>query len=115
MLNQPSEKRVFPRVPVSLIAHCRIGNRFCKEAVCDLSKGGLYLRTRELARQGTEVRVALALPHDSGPKYCTLIGRVAREDRDTLGKLKGLGVCIDPAQTPLHDRTVLQGYIARAA
>jgi hypothetical protein len=109
-----SEKRGFPRVAVSLTAHCRIGNRFTRDAVVDLSSGGLYLRTRELAKKGTPVRVALALPHAGGPKFCTLVGSVAREDRDPLGRLLGLGVCLDAAQTPPHDRTLLQGFISRA-
>jgi len=109
------EKRGSRRVTVSLVAHCRIGNRFTREAVCDLSSGGLYLRTRELAKKGTPVRVALALPHDSGPKFCTLVGCVAREDRDMSGKVMGIGVSLDPMQTPLHDRTVLDGFVARAA
>jgi hypothetical protein len=110
-----SEKRGFKRVTVSLVAHCRIGNRFTRESVIDLSSGGLYLRTRELAKKGTPVRVALALPYDNGPKFCTLVGAVVREDRDPFGKLKGLGVSFDPSQTPLHDRTVLTGFVTRAA
>src|SRR4051812_27074438 len=108
-----SEKRGFPRVAVSLVAHCRIGNRFTRESVIDLSGGGLYLRTREVAKKGTPVRVALALPHDTGPKFCTLVGCVAREDRDPFGKLRGLGVCLDPHQTPLHDRTLLTSFVSR--
>jgi len=99
---------------VELTAHCRIGNRFTRESVRDLSSGGLYLRTREVAKKGTPVRVALALPWESGPRFCTLVGNVAREDRDPFGKLKGLGVCLDPAQTPLHDRTVLSTFVSRA-
>jgi hypothetical protein len=109
-----SEKRGFRRVVVSLIAHCRIGNRFTRDSVIDLSSGGLYLRTREIAKKGTPVRVALALPHDGGPKFCTLVGAVVREDRDPFGKHKGLGVCLDPAQTALHDRTVLSSFVTRA-
>jgi hypothetical protein len=110
-----TEKRIFPRVMVSLTAHCRIGNRFSRDSVIDLSSGGLYLRTREVAKKGTPVRVALALPHDTGPRYCTLVGAVAREDRDPSGKLRGLGVCLDRAKTPLHDRTVLQTFVSRPA
>jgi hypothetical protein len=109
-----SEKRGSKRVSVTLVAHCRIGNRFTREAVIDLSSGGLYLRTRELAKKGTPVRVALALPHDGGPRFCTLVGAVVREDRDPFGKLKGLGVSFDPAQTPLHDRTVLTTFVTRS-
>lgn len=54
-------------------AHCRIGNRYVKDAVADLSEGGSYLKTREPAREGTPVRVALALPFGDGPKHCTLV------------------------------------------
>jgi hypothetical protein len=40
-----AEKRVFRRFPVELTAHCRLGNRYVRDAVADLSEGGLYLRT----------------------------------------------------------------------
>ncbi len=99
---------------VALTAHCRIGNRFIRDSVADLSRGGLYLRTREPAREGTPVRVAIALPYDDGPKFCTLVGCVARVDRDPRGRLLGLGVSFDDAQTALHDRTTLSAFIARA-
>ncbi|MBL8957675.1 MAG: PilZ domain-containing protein [Myxococcaceae bacterium] len=108
------EKRSHPRLAVALTAHCRIGNRFIRDAVADLSEGGLYLRTKEPAREGTPVRVALALPHDDGPKFCTLVGNVARIDRDPRGRLLGLGVSFDDSQTALHDRSTLHAFIARA-
>ena len=106
------EKRVHPRVAVSLMARCQIGSTFSRDAVADLSRGGLYLRTRKPAREGTAVRVALALPHESGPKFCTLVGSVARVERDPRGKLLGIGVTFDPTQTPLRDHSTLLGYIA---
>lgn len=109
-----TEKRSHPRLAVSLTAHCRIGNRFIRDAVADLSAGGLYLRTKEPAREGTEVRVAIALPYDDGPKFCTLVGNVARIDRDPRGRLLGLGVSFDDTQTALHDRTTLSAFVQRA-
>ncbi len=112
---QDHEKRVFARVPVVLTAHCRIGNRFIRDAVADLSEGGLYLKTREPAREGTAVRVALALPHREGPKFCTLVGNVARVDRDPRGILKGLGVCFTSEEIGSTDFNVLQGYIKGVA
>ena len=112
---QDHEKRVFTRVPVVLTAHCRIGNRFIRDAVADLSEGGLYLKTREPAREGTAVRVALALPHREGPKFCTLVGNVARVDRDNRGILKGLGVCFANAEIGTTDFNVLQSYIQGVA
>ncbi|MBK7863874.1 MAG: PilZ domain-containing protein [Archangiaceae bacterium] len=98
---------------MTLTAHCRIGTRFIRDAIADLSQGGLYLKTREPAREGTPVRVALALPHDDGPKFCTLVGCVARVDRDPRGRALGLGVSFDEAQTGLYDRTTLSAFIAR--
>src|SRR4051812_29507098 len=95
------EKRSHPRLAVTLTAHCRIGNRFIRDAIADLSEGGLYLRTKEPAREGTPVRVAIALPYDDGPKFCTLVGNVARVDRDPRGRLLGLGVSFDATQTGL--------------
>ncbi len=112
---QEQEKRVFVRVPVVLTAHCRIGNRFIRDAVADLSEGGLYLKTREPAREGTPVRVALALPHQEGPRFCTLVGNVARVDRDQRGILKGLGVCFTTEEIGASDFTTLQSFIHTAA
>ena len=108
-----SEKRHHPRFPVALTAHCRIGNRFIRDAIADLSQGGLYLRTREPAREGTPVRVALALPHADGPRFCTLVGNVARIDRDPRGRLLGLGVSFDDTQIARHDRSTLSAFISR--
>lgn len=112
---QEQEKRVFVRVPVVLTAHCRIGNRFIRDAVADLSEGGLYLKTREPAREGTPVRVALALPHQEGPRFCTLVGNVARVDRDQRGILKGLGVSFSADEIGSSDYTTLQSFISAAA
>ena len=108
---QDHEKRVFTRVPVVLTAHCRIGNRFIRDAVADLSEGGLYLKTREPAREGTAVRVALALPHQEGPRFCTLVGNVARVDRDPRGILKGLGVSFANDEIGSADFNLLQSYV----
>ena len=107
-----SERRSSPRLPVTLTAHCRIGNRFVRDAVSDLSVGGLYLRTREPAREGTPVRVALALPATDNPHYCTLVGNVARVDRDGRGLLKGLGVSFMDTEMAQLDRSALQGYLS---
>jgi hypothetical protein len=107
------EKRGSPRIPVTLTAHCRIGNRYVKDAVADLSEGGLYLKTREPAREGTPVRVALALPFIDGPRYCTLVGLVARVDRDARGFLKGLGVSF-AGSLQTGDREALHGFLKRS-
>lgn len=100
---------------VALTAHCRIGNRFIRDAIADLSRGGLYLRTREPAREGTPVRVAIALPYQDGPRFCTLVGNVARLHRDGRGRLVGLGVSFDDTQTGLYDQSTLSSFIGRAA
>jgi uncharacterized protein (TIGR02266 family) len=110
-----AEKRNFPRIPVALTAHCRIGNRFVRDAVADLSEGGLYLRTKEPAREGTPVRVAIALPFADGPKFCTLVGAVARIDRDARGMARGLGVSFQEVDTHLSDRQALKGFLSKAA
>ena len=106
-----AEKRGFTRIPVTLTAHCRIGNRFVRDAVADLSEGGLYLKTREPAREVTPVRVAIAVPHVEGTTFGTLVGTVARVDRETRGILKGLGVSFDDTEMAQHDRTTLHGFI----
>ena len=105
------EQRVFRRFPVTLTAHCRLGNRYVRDAIVDLSEGGLYLRTREPARAGTAVRVALALPHQEGPQFCTLVGNVARQDKDARGHQRGLGVSFDDETLAAHDRVALAAYL----
>lgn len=105
-----SEKRVHPRVAVTLTAHCRIGNRFVRDAVADLSEGGLFLRTREPARPGTPVRVAIALPASDGVRFCTLVGSVVRVERDAKGHL-GLGVSFSGEDITLGDRETLKGFV----
>lgn len=112
---QGHEKRVFPRIAVALTAHCRIGNRFVKDAVADLSEGGLYLKTKEPAAAGTPVRVAIALPFSEGPRYCTLVGAVARIDKDSRGFSRGLGVSFENVQLQGDDRTALHTFLARAS
>jgi len=109
------EKRIFPRVPVTLTAHCQIGNRYVRDAVGDLSAGGLYLKTKEPAREGTSVRVALALPFLDGPKFCTLVGSVARVERDAKGRSQGLGVCFTGMEISPTDRDALAGFLQTAA
>lgn len=111
--SQGRDKRVYPRIQVALTAHCRIGNRFVRDAVADLSEGGLYLRTKEPARTGTPVRVALALPFADGPRYCTLVGSVARVDRDARGMTKGLGVSFETVETEVPDRAALKGFLTK--
>lgn len=106
-----AEKRVFPRVPVTLTAHCRLGNRFLREAVGNLSVGGLYLKTRERAREGTPIRVALALPYADGPRFCTLAGSVVRVVRDERGGTAGLGVRFLDAEISLQDRQTLERFL----
>lgn len=110
-----SEKRVFPRLTVTLTAHCRIGNRYVRDPVGDLSLGGLFLRTRERAKEGTPVRVALALPSNHGPRYCTLVGSVARIERDGAGLFRGLGVSFAGEQIGAADRVALERFFKQAA
>jgi uncharacterized protein (TIGR02266 family) len=105
------EKRVFRRFSVTLTAHCRLGNRYIRDAILDLSEGGMYLRTKEPAREGTPVRVALALPHRDGAHFCTLAGNVARLDRDAKGHVRGLGVSFDDETLAAHDRDLLATYL----
>jgi Tfp pilus assembly protein PilZ len=108
----PTEKRAARRVPVSLTAHCRIGHRFVREPVADLSLGGLYLKTREhLVREGIPVQVALALPYSDGPRFCTLAGQVVRIDRDSRGKLVGMGVSFAEQEIAPGDRSTLETYL----
>jgi Tfp pilus assembly protein PilZ len=107
-----ADKRRSPRVSVNLTAHCRIGNRFIRDPIADLSLGGLYLRTHEPARAGAPVRAALALPSQDGPRYLTLVGSVARVDTDPRGHAQGLGVSFAEEQMAAADRSALGAFIA---
>ena len=68
---------------------------------------------RELAAEGTPVRVALALPYLDGPRFCTLVGSIARVERDTRGAARGLGVRFSERDTTATDRATLSTFIAR--
>jgi len=111
------EKRADKRVPVQITAHCRIGNRFMKQPVGDLSRGGLYLKAGETVsgQEGIAVRVALALPYADGPRFCTLAGQVVRIDRDEQGRLRGLAVSFQEGEMAADDRTMLEGFLAKAS
>src|SRR5437879_5118828 len=94
-LPEASDKRKDPRLPVNLAAHCRLGDRYVRETLQDISLSGLFLRTDETARAGTQVRIALALPYVDGPRFCTLVGNVVRIDRDDAGGIRGIGIAFD--------------------
>lgn len=106
-----NEKRREPRLPVALAAHCRLGDHYVRETLGDLSLCGLYLKTGEAAREGMEVRIALALPYVDGPRFCTLVGNVARVERDETGRISGLGVSFDE-HLDRFDRDLLRGFLA---
>ncbi len=113
MISRPSaEKRGFRRLPVDLTAHCQLGTRYIKDPIADLSEGGLYLRTREPTREGASVRVAIALPYTDGPRFCTLVGRIARVDRDGRGSTKGVGVCFSAEEIAAKDRATLNTFLS---
>lgn len=109
------DKRLARRVTVSLAAHCRIGDRYVRDLICDLSVGGLYLKTREPAREGTPIRVAVALPFQDGAKFCTLVGSIARVDRDQRGILLGFGVKFAGEEIAADDRRAISEFVAHAA
>lgn len=117
MASRPTgaEKRRARRVPVSLTAHARIGNRFVKEPLGDISAGGLYLKTKELAKMGAEVTVALSLPVKGEARICTLVGSVVRVDRDARGKLCGLGVSLVPDRLGKADLATLRNFLEATA
>ena len=107
----PSDRRFFPRIAVTLVGRCRVGHRFLKNAVADLSLGGLFLNTRERAKEGTPVRMALALPLPEGPRICTLVGSVARVVLDHRGIPCGLGVSFEESQMTAEDLAALKGFL----
>ena len=109
------DKRVSPRVAVTLTAHCRIGTRYVRDFISDLSVSGLYLKTREPAREGTPIRVAVALPFSDGAKFCTLVGSIARVDRDQRGILRGLGVSFADDEIAPDDRDAISAFLQKQA
>ncbi len=110
------DKRVSPRIAVTLTAHCRIGTRYVRDFIVDLSASGLYLKTKEPAREGTPIRVAVALPFNDGDaKFCTLVGLIARVDRDSRGILRGLGVSFSDEEIAPNDREAVSAFLQQAA
>jgi uncharacterized protein (TIGR02266 family) len=113
MMTSPSaEKRGSHRLPVQLTAHCQLGTRFIRDPIADLSESGLYLKTREPTREGAPVRVALALPYTDGPRFCTLVGRIARVDRDGRGTMMGVGVRFSAEEIAAVDRATLNTFLS---
>ena len=107
----PKEKRSAPRISVKLTGHCQIGKKYVRDAIVDLSEGGFYLHTRETAKEGAPVRVAIALPYLEGPRFCTLVGNVARVDKNSKGVTTGLGISLSSEQIALLDKRTLAGFI----
>lgn len=100
-----SERRAAQRLPLSLTAHCQVGTEYTRSHVVDVSRSGIGLVTEQKWVPGTAVRVALALPHSEGPKFCTLAGTVVRT------RPGGVGLRFDE-QNSRGDRDVLHGFLA---
>jgi hypothetical protein len=105
------EKRNAQRVSVMLTAHCQIGHQFFRGPIIDLSHEGFYLRTKAVAKEGNAIRIALALPHREGPRFCTLVGSIARVDQDDGGRLLGLGVSLSPDEIESADKLELEAFV----
>jgi Tfp pilus assembly protein PilZ len=101
-----SDRRAERRLPLSLTAHCQVGTDYTRGHLVDVSRGGIGLRTEQTWPAGTDVRVALALPHHEGPKFCTLAGKVVRE------RPGGVGVRLDKAKSTRSDHEALSGFLA---
>jgi len=101
-----SERRAEQRLPLSLAAHCQVGTDYTRGHLVDVSRRGIGLRTEQPWPAGTDVRVAVALPHHEGPKFCTLAGRVVR------ARPGGVGLRLDEAKSSRTDREVLSGFLA---
>ena len=101
-----SERRTEQRMPLSIAAHCQVGADYTRGHLVDVSRNGIGLRTEQSWPKGTDVRVALALPHHDGPKFCTLAGQVVR------ARPGGVGVRLDEAKSSRSDREVLSGFLA---
>lgn len=101
-----ADRRSDLRLPLSLTAHCQVGTDYSRGLLTDLSRHGLGLSTEQPWPPGTPVRVALALPHHEGPKFCTLAGTVVRT------RPGGVGVRLEEKQLSRTDHELLHGFIA---
>ncbi|MBS2027043.1 MAG: PilZ domain-containing protein [Deltaproteobacteria bacterium] len=106
MVVASSERRADQRLPLSLTAHCQVGTDYSRSDVVDVSRSGIGLRTDTPWPPGTSLRVAMALPHHEGPKFCTLTGTVVR------ARPGGVGVRLDDSKASRSDRDVLAGFLA---
>lgn len=105
VVSSNNERRAAQRLALSLTAHCQVGTQYTRGHVVDVSRSGLGLTTEQKWPPGTPVRVAMALPHTEGPKFCTLAGTVVRE------RPGGVGLRFDE-QNARGDRDVLHGFLA---
>ncbi len=106
MVVASSERRADQRLPLSLTAHCQVGTDYTRSHVIDMSRSGIGLTTETPWPPGTSLRVAMALPHHEGPKFCTLAGTVVRS------RPGGVGVRLDDSKVSRSDREVLSGFLA---
>jgi hypothetical protein len=110
LMKTGADRRMKPRLPLGLWAHCQIDGTMSQQALGDLSVTGLYLRMTEAPRMGARVRIVLGLPYISGQRVCSLSGRIVWIDR-TGEIIRGAGVQFDH-ETDSADHELLEGFLA---
>lgn len=90
------DRRLYPRTPFAGKAYLAYDGRCRCEEVADVSADGLRLSSRARLKPGSEVKVFLPLPFDSGYQLCLLKGTVVR--RGAWGR-KDLAISLNNGET----------------
>jgi len=116
MTDSPTAKadqtREYPRYEVSIPVDCSTRDVFVSNHVCNISKGGLFIRSDHPLPLNSEVSLVLRLP-DSG--HCIrATGRVIWNydmQKGTTRIVPGSGIRF--LDLPPSDRAALESYLAR--
>ena len=107
----PADKRQHPRYEVSIPAECSTRHSFFSNHVCNISKGGLFLRSDRPLPLNEEVSLVLRLPGTDRGIFAT--GRVIwNRDIESASAQVVPGSGIRFVGMTASDRAALEGYLS---
>jgi len=106
-----SEKRKYPRVPISVrVVNITSGN-FTYYLATNISTGGMFLRTDEPLAEGTGLTLQFSLPdHD---RKIQVEAKVVRSQRSVPGSPYPSGMGVKFTRLDPEDLKIVQGFVER--
>jgi uncharacterized protein (TIGR02266 family) len=108
-VNDRPESRRFFRAPLSLEVHYRTKGSFLVSYSLNLSKGGLFLETRDLLPVGTELTVRFSIPGAKDPIETLAKVMWVRRHSSEEGLPPGLGLQFDNLEE--HIGKIIDGLV----